>query len=146
MSKLSCPTSQDTAGTATATDSPPVILPAPIAAYFVADRSDAAAVAACFAHDAVVKDEGRAYAGISEIRRWKEESSSKYEYTSEPFHFESKEGAMIVASRLTGNFPGSPIDLRYAFKIINDKIAYLEITPCFQTTAALDIHKERSRP
>lgn len=107
----------------------PLILPAPIAAYFAADRRDGAAVADCFAQKAVVKDEGRTYTGIAEIKRWKENSSSKYEYTSEPISSESKDGFVIVTSYLTGNFPGSPIDLRYFFRLDGDKIGSLEILP-----------------
>lgn len=36
---------------------------------------------------------------------------------------------MIVTAHLTGNFPGSPVDLRYAFTLSGDKIARLEIVP-----------------
>lgn len=77
--------------------------------------------------DAVVKDEGHTYAGIAEIRRWKEASSLRYEYTSEPIRSESRDGLTIVTSHVTGNFPGSPVDLRYFFKLDGDKIGFLEI-------------------
>ena len=33
----------------------------------------------------------------------------------------------IVTNRLTGNFPGSPIELDFAFTLDGDKIASLEI-------------------
>ena len=33
----------------------------------------------------------------------------------------------IVTSRLTGNFPGSPIEVRFVFRLDGDKIASLEI-------------------
>jgi hypothetical protein len=36
---------------------------------------------------------------------------------------------VIVTSRLTGNFPGSPVDLRFLFELQGDKIASLEIIP-----------------
>jgi len=107
----------------------PLTLPDPIAAYFAADRRNGAAVAECFARNAVVKDEGRTYTGIAEIKRWKEDSSSKYEYTSDPVFFESHDGLVVVTSHLTGNFPGSPIDLRYFFKLDGDRIVSLEIIP-----------------
>ena len=35
---------------------------------------------------------------------------------------------MVVTSHLVGNFPGSPVDLRFFFKLEGDKIASLEIT------------------
>ncbi|MBK5959249.1 polyketide cyclase [Rhodoplanes elegans] len=107
----------------------PLDLPAPIAAYFNTDMRDSAAAAGCFAPDAVVEDEGHTYAGIAEIRRWKDESSAKYDYTSEPIRSESKDGLTVVTSRVTGNFPGSPIDLRYVFRVEGDRITSLEIVP-----------------
>ena len=104
-------------------------LPKPIAAYFSADKGDGEAVVQCFADDAVVKDEGHTYRGTAAIRRWKTETTSKYEYTSEPFALEGQDGKIVVTSRLTGNFPGSPINLRYLFELLGDKIVSLEIIP-----------------
>lgn len=102
-------------------------LPKPIAAYFAADLSDSAAVAQCFTDNAIVKDEGHTYKGLSAIKQWKSDSSKKYTYTSEPFACEEKDGKAIVTSRLTGNFPGSPVDLRFFFGLEDNKIASLEI-------------------
>lgn len=106
----------------------PIHLPEPIDAYFAADRSDSDAVAGCFADNAVVKDEGHTYSGLAAIKQWKADSSRKYTYTSEPFACEDKDGKTIVTSRLTGNFPGSPVDLRYFFGLEGGRIASLEIT------------------
>ena len=47
----------------------------------------------------------------------------------EPFAAEQQGAMTVVTSRLTGNFPGSPVDLRYFFKLEGDKIASLEIIP-----------------
>ena len=104
-------------------------LPRPIAAYFAADKRDSAAVAQCFTENAVVKDEGRTYSGLDAIRKWKADTSTKYQYTSEPFALDRKADKVIVASRLTGNFPGSPAKLRFCFELEGDKIASLEIIP-----------------
>jgi len=104
-------------------------LPEPIAAYFAADQRDGEAVARCFTKRAVVKDEGRTYSGLAAIKGWKAKASAKYSYISVPFAVEQKNGRYIVTSRLTGNFPGSPVDLRYAFRLERGKIALLEITP-----------------
>jgi len=106
-----------------------VNLPGPIAAYFAADRSDVEAVARCFAENAIVKDEGHIHNGLAAIRQWKMDSSKKYTYTSEPFASEGREGKTIVTSRVTGNFPGSLVDLRYFFSLENSKITSLEIIP-----------------
>ena len=99
----------------------------PIDAYFAADRGDGEAVAQCFTENAVVKDEGHTYNGLAAITQWKTDSSTKYTYTSVPFACEDKDGKTIVTSRVSGNFPGSPVDLRYIFGLEGDKIAALEI-------------------
>ena len=104
-------------------------LPKPIAAYFTADKGDGEAVSQCFTENAVVKDEGHAHKGRAAIKEWKTDASSKYEYTSEPFACEEKVGKTVVTSHLVGNFPGSPVDLRFFFELEGDKIASLEIPP-----------------
>lgn len=104
-------------------------LPQPIAAYFTADKSDGEAVSQCFTENAIVKDEEQIYKGRAAIKQWKTDSSTKYEYTSEPFACEEKDGKTVVTSHVVGNFPGSPVDLRYFFKLEGNKIALLEIMP-----------------
>jgi hypothetical protein len=104
-------------------------LPEPIAAYFAADKRDGEAVARCFTKDAVIKDEGRTYTGQEAIRRWKAEATTEYSYTSEPFAIEEANGLTLVKSHLVGNFPGSPVDLRFFFRLERGKIAFLEIIP-----------------
>ena len=109
---------------------PRLSIPEPIADYFEADkRGDADAVVRCFTERAVVKDEGRTYSGRAAIQKWKTEATAKYSYVSEPLAIEQTDGRYIVTSRLTGNFPGSPIDLRYAFQLERGKIVSLEIAP-----------------
>ena len=104
-------------------------LPGPIAAYFAADKEDGEAVARCFTEAAVVKDEGRTYRGRAAIRQWKEDVSTRYQYTSEPFACDQEDGKVVVTSRLTGTFPGSPANLRFFFVLEGGKIASLEIIP-----------------
>jgi hypothetical protein len=104
-------------------------LPKPIAAYFAADKGDGDAVSRCFTEDAIVKDEGHTHGGRAAIKAWKTDASAKYEYTSKPFACGEKDGKTIVTSHLVGNFPGSPVDLRYFFKLEGDKITSLEILP-----------------
>ena len=104
------------------------ILPDPIAAYFAADPHSTDAIARCFATNAVVKDEGRTHSGLDAIKAWKAAASAAYTYTSQPFAMEQKDGFRIVTSRVTGNFPGSPIDLKFRFRLEDGLIASLEIT------------------
>lgn len=106
-----------------------IYLPGPIAAYFTADRQDAEALVRCFTDTAVVKDEGHTYTGLDAIKQWKSEASAKYAYTCEPKAFEEHGGVSVVTSRLTGNFPGSPVDLRFHFRLEGNRIASLEIVP-----------------
>ena len=104
-------------------------LPKPIAAYFIADEVDPEAVSQCFTASAVVKDEGLTHKGRAAIKEWKMDVSAKYQYTCEPLACEEKDGRTIVTCHLVGNFPGSPVDLRFFFKLEGDKIASLEVIP-----------------
>lgn len=104
-------------------------LPEPIARYFTADTGDSEAVAKCFRENAVVKDEGHTYEGRTAIRQWKTEASAKYQYTTEPLACERMDGRSVVTCRITGNFPGSPADLRFFFGLEDGRIASLEIIP-----------------
>jgi hypothetical protein len=104
-------------------------LPQTIAAYFEADKGDAEAVGKCFTENATVKDEGHTHVGRAAITKWKADAATKFTYTTEPFALEAKDDKTVVRSHLTGNFPGSPVDLRFIFSIKGDKIASLEIVP-----------------
>jgi hypothetical protein len=104
-------------------------LPKPIAAYFIADEVDGEAVSQCFTANAIVKDEGHTHKGRAAIKAWKTDASAKYQYTCEPLACEEKDGKTVVTSHLVGNFPGSPVDLRFFFTLAGDKIALLEIIP-----------------
>ncbi len=106
----------------------PIILPGPVAAYFAADQSDGDAVALCFTENATVIDERRTHAGRDAIRRWKAEASAKFSYTTDPFAVSEEDGRTVVTAHVSGDFPGSPVDLRYAFVLEGDQIAQLEIT------------------
>ena len=103
--------------------------PEPITAYFAADRLDGHAVARCFTSGAVVKDEGRTYAGVAAIKQWKAETAAKYTYTCEPLSAEQKDGTTVVTCHLEGDFPGGRADLRFFFRLERRKIAHLEIIP-----------------
>lgn len=104
-------------------------LPEPVATYFEADRDSAKAVAHCFTGDGRVVDEGHTHVGPAAIEAWKAAASGQYSYTTEPFALARQDRAYIVTSRVTGDFPGSPVDLRYIFMLERGKIASLEITP-----------------
>ena len=106
-----------------------LVLPEPIAAYFAAGKGDATTLARCFTSDAVVKDEGHTHSGLPAIVKWRSDVSTQYTFTSEPLALEETDGMIVVTSRLTGNFPGSPVVLRYRFRLERGTIAALEIAP-----------------
>ena len=103
-------------------------LPIPIAIYIgAANRGEAEALAQCFAESAVVRDEGKTIEGLAAIKKWMAETKQKYQHTIEPLAFTQKDGKTIVTNRLTGSFPGSPIELEFVFTLDCDKIVALEI-------------------
>ena len=106
----------------------PLNLPAPVAAYIAAQNGDDfTALAHCFAENAVVQDEGRTMKGLAAIQQWKMETKQKYHHTVEPLAAVQKDGKTVVTARLTGDFPGSPVELQFVFRLERDKISSLKI-------------------
>jgi hypothetical protein len=103
-------------------------LPKPIALYISAENSgDANLFDQCFAKNAVVRDENETHKGLAAIKEWKAETKRKYQHTVDPLRAVEKDGKVVVTNRLTGNFPGSPIELGFVFTLAGDKIVSLEI-------------------
>jgi hypothetical protein len=103
-------------------------LPVPIAAYLAAANAhDSEATAACFTSDAVVRDERREWRGLGAIKEWKEETDRKYNPITEVIDGAMRGKQIVVTARISGDFPGSPIELPYRFTLDGDKIALLEI-------------------
>lgn len=105
-----------------------ITLPPPIAAYFDAERThDADALARCFTELAVVRDEGGAVMGNSAIRQWTVEARNRYQHTVEPVGAVERDGKTVVVAKVSGNFPGSPLQLEHIFQLDGSRIASLEI-------------------
>lgn len=103
-------------------------LPAPLSAYFAAENvQDKEGLARCFASHAVVRDEGRTIEGLPGIQKWMMETKKKYQHTVEPLRSIQKAAKTVVTCRLTGNFPGSPIEVEFIFTLDGGKITSLEI-------------------
>ncbi|HST31174.1 MAG TPA: nuclear transport factor 2 family protein [Chthoniobacterales bacterium] len=103
-------------------------LPKPIALYMEAENSgDVNLFDQCFALDARVRDESETHKGLAPIKKWKAETKKKYQHTVDPLSVSEKNGKFIVTNKLTGNFPGSPIELDFVFTLEGDKIVSLEI-------------------
>jgi ketosteroid isomerase-like protein len=110
-------------------------LPTIISRYFTAaDNGDTDALVGCFTPDAIVSDESRSRHGHAEIRQWREEVATAYEYTLEVLGSEpaGDRGGLAwhdVLTHLEGNFPGGTVDLRYRFGLLDGHIAELRIGP-----------------
>jgi hypothetical protein len=106
----------------------PLDLPKPIAEYFAADHiRDAQALARCFVDDGIVHDEGGTFRGTRAISDWSAAARERYHHTVEPLSAIERDGATIVAGRVAGDFPGSPVTLDHVFRLEGDKILSLEI-------------------
>ena len=103
-------------------------VPKPVADYLAAEQAkDAERVLLCFTAKGLVHDEGQDYRGRDAIRQWKQAADEKYRYTMQPLSAQTHGNEVTVRARLTGDFPGSPVELIYFFKVSNDNIASLEI-------------------
>ena len=103
-------------------------LPKPIEVYMSSENDrDIEALGVCFTPDATVKDEGRVMTGLKAIADWRRETIRKYQHTTEPVKAFERDGNTVVTSKLSGNFPGSPVTLEFVFKLQGDKIVSLEI-------------------
>ena len=106
----------------------PLELPAPLPAYFAATNAhDIDGTLATFAADASVRDEGRDVAGHDAIRAWIIETTRQYRFTATPLGIDQKDGRIVVTARVSGTFPGSPIELHYQFALAGGKITALAI-------------------
>ncbi|HTJ78010.1 MAG TPA: nuclear transport factor 2 family protein [Rariglobus sp.] len=106
-----------------------ITLPEAVAAYWTAANAGAnEAALACFSPDAVVHDEGKDLRGPDAIRTWIDETTRKYHPLVEPLRIEEKDGRHLVTARVSGDFPGSPVELDYAFTLKHQKITRLEIS------------------
>ena len=99
-------------------------VPEPVAAYLAAEAEKNADA---IAQDDAVRDEGREYRGRDAIRQWKATADAKYQYVLEMVNVRTLGDLVTVRARLTGEFPGSPVELDHIFNLSNDKIASLEI-------------------
>jgi SnoaL-like protein len=103
-------------------------LPKPIDIYFASENAhDTTALDKCFAADAIVRDEGKTIEGLAAIKAWRIGTAKKYDHTVEPVAIAERDGKVIVTGKVSGNFPGSPVNLDHAFEIEGERIVSLEI-------------------
>lgn len=81
----------------------------------------------CFSSDATVHDEEKIYRGPVEIGAWIEETTHKYQPRFEILGYEAEEGRYLITARVSGTFPGSPVELEFSFVLQNQRISSLAI-------------------
>lgn len=106
-------------------------VPDVITRYFAAQSArDFGTLVTLFADHGVVIDEGQTRRGRNEIRAWRENVASVWEYTTDVVELTAiGSGQYAARVHLEGNFPGGTVDLRYRFTIDDDTISRLEIAP-----------------
>ena len=52
---------------------------------------------------------------------------AKYHHTVEPLGVTKRDGAIVVIGRVSGQFPGSPVELQHVFSLNGQEITSLEI-------------------
>ena len=103
-------------------------MPAVIESYFHASNAnDINALVACFSPNATVADENQTHRGTAAIRAWAIDVRKKYEFTIEVLSAAEAAEATAVTTKVSGNFPGSPVNLDFRFGLAGDKIKSLEI-------------------
>jgi ketosteroid isomerase-like protein len=99
-----------------------------ITSYFEASNAnDIAALVVCFSTDASVSDENQTHRGTAEIKAWAEDNRRKFQFKTEPLRASARADGAVVTAKLSGNFPGSPVDLDFTFNLENNKIKSLDI-------------------
>ena len=106
------------------------VVPRVIDAYYraIAD-DDSDALIACFTDDAEVIDEGSVHRGREEILAWRDQTRSAYRYTADVLRAERDGDRHVITTRLTGDFPGSPVEVPYHFTLREELIGELDIDP-----------------
>jgi len=85
----------------------------------------------CFAEDATVWDNGEdlKLVGTAQIREWLTRTVAGYKLTSEVRSVEKNGEELVASVVVSGDFPGSPYEFAYRFKLRGEKIAELAIDP-----------------
>ena len=103
-------------------------LPDSVERYFEAtNRFDAESAAACFEPTATVFDEEKTHVGIDAIRDWVSHTGQLYQAQATVLGAQQNGEVLAVSTRVTGQFPGSPVELTFSFVLGAQKISRLSI-------------------
>ena len=93
-------------------------MPLPVQQCFQSEAyDDTCPMADCFTPDAVVTDERRTHKGRDAIRAWTAESKATTKYQVTRVSTDPDGDGVLVLGRVEGDFPGSPVMLRYQFEL-----------------------------
>jgi hypothetical protein len=81
-----------------------------------------------FTDDAHVNDEANDYQG-AQIATWIDRATATAKPTADVTDVTRDGDRFVVTARISGNFPGSPLPLRYFFTLEDAKISRLLIKP-----------------
>jgi ketosteroid isomerase-like protein len=106
-------------------------LPPAVQQYLAAHSArDTDTALSAFTPAAVVVDDDTTYRGTEDVRRFLAKAGTGYRYTTELLGAERVDDTRwVVTQRLTGDFPGGVVDLRYRFALDGDLVAELVIAP-----------------
>ncbi|MES2032690.1 MAG: nuclear transport factor 2 family protein [Pseudomonadota bacterium] len=104
-------------------------LPTPLDRYVAAQNAhDIPGLVACFSPDGHVYDEGKLHFGPGQIWVWATETTARYDITMSPLSLTTDADRAALVSTVSGNFPGSPLDLTFNFTLEAGHVRILEIT------------------
>lgn len=103
-------------------------IPTLLKTYFAASNNEEVEKQVeCFKENASVIDENETYLGATEIKKWIINSHTKYKFNSKIIDVKDSGQNITVTATVSGNFPGSLVNLKYDFIILDEKIQRLEI-------------------
>lgn len=92
------------------------------------NNQNSAKYADCFSEVATVHDEGKIHTGREAIEEWITDANERYHAKNELISYTANGEEGIMELNTSGDFPGSPVVLKYHLKISEEKITYLSIT------------------
>src|SRR5688572_19684818 len=89
---------------------------------------DSVAYANCFSETATVLDEGNTYNGKAEIKEWIDQSNKQVKPVMKAIAYQELKKENILVAELSGEFPGSPVVMKFHHTLENGLIKTLKIT------------------
>lgn len=89
------------------------------------NSSDSEAYANCFSETAIVFDEGKKHSGKAAIKNWIAKANQEYNTKMKPLDYSATK--QTLEAEISGTFPGSPLVIKYQFKIEEGQIQSLKI-------------------